>query len=1540
MSFVIILSLINFLGQKFYCNTPISKENLTTKSSLGLNRNYYIDDALENTKILLKGINKSSKNEFYLFSHGKPGQLLINGFWHNPKQIVEFVRKNKIEKRHLLIYGCEFGKGEVGKYAVDFLQKELGISVSASDDITGKDGDWVLEVGEKIKTKQFNNYEKNLQCTAAVLNTVANNTSCLSPNGVITVTNTLTPASDYQYSKDGGVTWQSSNVFSNLSAGTYPIRYKNIPNNCESPVKQVAVTDSPVAIATPTVTGITGSTSCNTPTGSFTVTGPTPLSNYQFSLDGFTWQSSATFSGIAAGTYNLVAKSISTGCVSATPRVVTIANSAGTPATPTSTNVNNTSCISANGSITVTAPTPLANYQFSKDGGATFQSSNVFSNLSGGTYAVVAKLISTGCVSAVHSVTITNPTVPATPVVSIVNSTNCTTNNGSITATSPTPLANYSFSKDGGLTWQASNIFSGLSAGEYSIMAKSNSSGCISGIRTATVTNGTLPNVTATIVNNTSCNSSSPNGSITVTAPTPLANYQFSINNGASFQTSNVFSNLPGGFYKVVARLISTGCYTNTNIFEVKDLPTVLVAPTLSGTNPTACVPANGSISVTAPTPLSNFDFSIDGGVTWQSSAVFSGLSSGTYNIIYKNKSTLCISTARAITLTSPTLPATPTVTSVNPTACSAPNGSITITAPTPLANYIFTIDGGASWQSGNVFSSLSPGTYSVMAKSSVTGCNSAIRTVTLTSPTITAPTATVVNSTNCSPGNGTITLTKAPLTDYEYSIDGGVTWQSSNVFTSVSAGTYSAYAKLKTSGCISAVRSVTVTQPTVANPTTTNTQNTNCGSPNGTITVTGPTPLSSYVFSKDGGVTWQSSPYFVGLSGAVYEIVAKNITTQCASSILSVTISDPALSTAPTVTFTDPTTCSPVNGTIHINTSTYNESDYQYSIDNGVTFSNSPDFTGIEAGTYYTLVKNRITSCLSNPTIVTLIKDIDSTPLDANIIGDTYCGNGEIHFTYPLGSNYSYSIDYGVTWQSSPNFIGLVGGNYILEVRDNNTGCTSTSRIFEVTATNRMVAPTVSFINKSCGVSPSITIKSPISSNYLYSIDGGATFSSQTQYANVATGTHNILYKNIFTGCVSTVQSIFVKDNTTDSILCDDSDGDTIANYYDLDSDNDGISDSVECPSFVGELTLPDQDFFGPEYFSNVELIQGIIATLYGPPNTIIDGHTTGGDPFLQITSPTNTDIFQPATILEISLVKPLNADYWIIYNDRGVCGDGFYNYIVQLYDSNDQLLYTMPVYHDTSCNTYNRINFDQQYTGIAKVRLIASEGAPGGGAGTAMQMTQMGLGLSSHVAFQACGRDTDQDGLTNNLDLDSDGDGCPDAIEGSGIYTKSQLQTSTMDGGNTGSNYNGTYTSPVQYNFPLPISMTATNYGIPTTVLYPRGIGSSQDITVTPIGCITCYNNPNNSTSGITTNHGITLLKRAGSDNGNWPMIRKSGYTALESSKKGFVITRMHTAEISLIAKPVEGMMIYDIDTQCLKINTNGTVAGWSCFSNPACP
>lgn len=103
-------------------------------------------------------------------------------------------------------------------------------------------------------------------------------------------------------------------------------------------------------------------------------------------------------------------------------------------------------------------------------------------------------------------------------------------------------------------------------------------------------------------------------------------------------------------------------------------------------------------------------------------------------------------------------------------------------------------------------------------------------------------------------------------------------------------------------------------------------------------------------------------------------------------------------------------------------------------------------------------------------------------------------------------------------------------------------------------------------------------------------------------------------------------------------------------------------------------------------------------------------------------------------------------------------------------------------------------------------------------------------------------------------------------------------------------------------------------------------------------------CYKPAAALGTALEAKHGITALNRAGVDNGNWPMERKGAWTVLESKEKGFVINRVATtANLSFITNPIEGMMVYDEQADCLKIYTTKegeTVAKWHCFTTQTCP
>jgi hypothetical protein len=123
--------------------------------------NYFIDKDLPQLEVLSSALSTENRGIFYLFTHTKPDQFRISCKWLDKEAIVQF-----INLEFLNIYDCNFAKGEKGLKALAHLDKQLGISVAAFTNVSGKDGDWNLEIGNQFFSAfAVPNHKYNLQAT-------------------------------------------------------------------------------------------------------------------------------------------------------------------------------------------------------------------------------------------------------------------------------------------------------------------------------------------------------------------------------------------------------------------------------------------------------------------------------------------------------------------------------------------------------------------------------------------------------------------------------------------------------------------------------------------------------------------------------------------------------------------------------------------------------------------------------------------------------------------------------------------------------------------------------------------------------------------------------------------------------------------------------------------------------------------------------------------------------------------------------------------------------------------------------------------------------------------------------------------------------------------------------------------------------------------------------------------------------------------------------------------------------------------------------
>lgn len=328
---------------------------------------------------------------------------------------------------------------------------------------------------------------------------------------------------------------------------------------------------NPCSGVTVAVTGTTTSPATVGGTDGTITTTATGGSGFTYSINSGAFQTSGSFTGLAAGTYTVTAKN-SNGCTGSASFTVTAAANpcAGVLINVVATTTNPTTVGGTNGSIIASA-TGSTGFTFNINGGA-FQATGTFSNLTAGTYTVIAK-DANGCTGTANfTLAAPNPCAGITISVAgtITNPTTVGGTNGSIVA-SATGSTGFTFNINGG-AFQATGTFNNLAAGTYTIIAR-DVNGC-TGSSAFTLADPNLCAGVSITVNNTAMGNTpceAANGSITATATGGTAGYTFSLNGGA-FQASNIFGSLGPGSYTITAK-DANGCTGTSSSTAISNLP-------------------------------------------------------------------------------------------------------------------------------------------------------------------------------------------------------------------------------------------------------------------------------------------------------------------------------------------------------------------------------------------------------------------------------------------------------------------------------------------------------------------------------------------------------------------------------------------------------------------------------------------------------------------------------------------------------------------------------------------------------------------------------------------------------------------------------------------------------------------------------------------------------------------------------------------------------------------------------------------------------
>lgn len=955
-------------------------------------------------------------------------------------------------------------------------------------------------------------------------------------NGSISVNNPTGGSGSYEFSINGGGTWQVGNVFSNLCAGTYSVMIRSAGfAACAVTLNgALTLTQPPVFTGTTTITHVT----CNGGNdGRIVVNNMNPPRTYEYSINGGAWQLSNTFTGLTAGSYSVAVRDQNNQtCVAVINPNATITQPTALSATPTLVHV--TACYgNTNGSITFSNPTGgSGSYSFSINGGVSFTNTATFSNLAAGTYTLVIRNRNTPyCATSLGTVIITEP-IQLNATVAGTNVTPCNgRNNGTITISGATGgSGSYQFSIDN-VNWTGNANFTSLLPGTYTVRMRDQvTPACVRNIGTITITQPGVLTASASGTNVTICNGLS-NGSISinnVSGGTPP--YEYSIDDGANWSPNAVFNNLSAGTYRVRIRLQSDPtCNSLVNGSLILTQPAPLSA-TISSTNINCFGGATGTITVANTQGGSGqFEFSIDGGTSYQPTGSFTGLPAGTYGVVVRdrNNPTCFVTLNGALTLTEATQ-LNATASGVDVSNCSAPNGQISLTAISGgSGSYEFSIDGGVTWFNTINFTGLSAGTYTVRIRdANIQTCVRVLGSVTILAPTNITATVTPTNVTLCNGrNNGSIVFSNVIGGSgvYQYSINGGNgPWSNSNTFNNLAPGSYTASVRdANNPTCVYQIANITITEPTVLSASIQKTDVSGCfGLVNGAISVINQSGgVPPYEYSIDGGANWQLNSVFSNLGAGTYDVRIRNQSDPTCFLIINanVNVTQPTQISA-NVTTSNPSCFGGSNGTITFINVAGGSGQYQYTIDNGGNWVNTPSFSGLVAGSYNVQVRDR-----NNPTCILVVNAnlsltqpalLNALATETDIADCANPLSGQILISNISGGSgqYEFSIDDGLTWNNSTLRTGLGAGTYVLRVRDAlDPAC---ERIMNSVTIDGIVAITALVSSVDVTIcngrsNGSITISNEVGGSgfYEYSIDGGASWFGNQNFPNIPAAMYDV---------------------------------------------------------------------------------------------------------------------------------------------------------------------------------------------------------------------------------------------------------------------------------------------------------------------------------------------------------------------------------------------------------------------------------------------
>lgn len=883
-------------------------------------------------------------------------------------------------------------------------------------------------------------------------------TSCVAPNGAITIHNSRT---DYEYTLNN-VTLTGNGgdlTFGQLNGGDYTLAIVSTVTACSQQFAGINVPTTTQDPARPLVDSVPN-TVCDqaiTPNGSITVTNPQMGFTYKMGDATYTYDGTSpiTFVNLIDANNHIMTVTTDLGC--AKDFTFEVTSNIVNPNKATFVFTNNTVCTATlptcvsiatppavNGTISLTG-TDDTRYTYTVKLGATEilpTSAHAYTKLAAGDYTITVRDNATGCESDTickilddaAAITIAADEYTSTP------RTSCTVYDGSITINAANGYNYYICNvSNQAITGTQSN----LDAGKYNIVKYNIATGCFRE-DTVVVVDGRarFDTIKYNMVADNVCDNATftGTGSITVTNLS-TSDFTFFIDGAINTNTpANVFANLHDGTYTISVVHNATQC-PGTKDIAVNDMTTKPDIKFTTTAN-TYCTDTihDGTVMIT---PEANCTYSLFAADSiYGTTTTITGLKDGSYKLAAYNTLTGCTDTAD-VTINHTTIIPTVSVAAqaANYNCKPEKNGSVTITSSVAdVTYYLVSATPDTTTSTTSTFNGLNSGDYTFYVVSDK-GCASANGNVTVAdSAHIYELVLSQTPNTMCvptfeHPGNGTIVVEKPQARHYTYSFyDNAGAQIDVNYFNPDSYTMYHLKDMLyrvvvnDTITRCSAEDTITVQlHHDDITVTADSTNNDRCLAPyNGTITVNmvNPNIDGVYRYRIDGG-EYQISNVFTGLKEGNHTVLVWDTTTNCTYPVagdlnVMVNKTDYTVTMKPYIKNNE-FCVAPFNGAVGLFTDSVTSDipapAFLFAFDTNatadpatLTYTNDTTYEQLAAGTYTIYVKETTTDCIYGPFTAAVNTVNENAPIIDSIIPSGY--NKVSEYNFCVDANGSLCVD------------------------------------------------------------------------------------------------------------------------------------------------------------------------------------------------------------------------------------------------------------------------------------------------------------------------------------------------------------------------------------------------------------------------------------------------------------------------------------------------------------------------------------------------